>query len=118
MIFPPLPASTLGPDHGARVYEYINTSTPTSTPTARIFKSFEVKDYSAPLVLSFSSRGPNAITREILKPDLTAPGVSILVAWFMAATVTDLLKTKDNSIQYHIRDIDVLFPCFRHSGVH
>ncbi|KAL6657692.1 hypothetical protein ACP70R_005472 [Stipagrostis hirtigluma subsp. patula] len=35
----------------------------------------------APMVVSFSSRGPNHIVREILKPDLIAPGANILAAW-------------------------------------
>jgi hypothetical protein len=30
---------------------------------------------------SFSSRGPNLLAPEILKPDVTAPGVDILAAW-------------------------------------
>ncbi|CAO2146112.1 unnamed protein product [Urochloa humidicola] len=36
---------------------------------------------SAPRMASFSSRGPSFIAPEILKPDFTAPGVDILVAW-------------------------------------
>nr|CAD1831452.1 unnamed protein product [Ananas comosus var. bracteatus] len=34
----------------------------------------------APAVATFSSRGPNAATFEILKPDVVAPGVNILAA--------------------------------------
>ncbi|CAO2152364.1 unnamed protein product [Urochloa humidicola] len=36
---------------------------------------------SAPRMASFSSHGPSFIAPEILKPDVTAPGVEILVAW-------------------------------------
>ncbi|CAN6163344.1 unnamed protein product [Urochloa humidicola] len=36
---------------------------------------------SAPRMASFSGRGPNFIAPEILKPDVTAPGVDILAAW-------------------------------------
>ncbi|KAK3159268.1 hypothetical protein QOZ80_2AG0148000 [Eleusine coracana subsp. coracana] len=36
---------------------------------------------SFPRMASFSSRGPNLRAQEILKPDLTAPGVDILAAW-------------------------------------
>ncbi|CAN6253067.1 unnamed protein product [Urochloa humidicola] len=35
----------------------------------------------APRMASFSGRGPNFIVPEILKPDITAPGVDILAAW-------------------------------------
>ncbi|XP_047331624.1 cucumisin-like [Impatiens glandulifera] len=51
------------------------------TPTARIFKTKGGIDSSSPYIGSFSSRGPNLITPEILKPDLCAPGVHILAAW-------------------------------------
>ncbi|MCI11198.1 subtilisin-like protease-like, partial [Trifolium medium] len=34
---------------------------------------------------AFSSRGPNALNPEILKPDVTAPGLNILAAWSPAA---------------------------------
>lgn len=35
----------------------------------------------APLVAGFSSRGPNSVVPDIMKPDLVAPGVNILAAW-------------------------------------
>ncbi|KAF1891146.1 hypothetical protein Lal_00001287 [Lupinus albus] len=92
-----LPASYLDLQDGAYVYNYINS---TRTPTATIFKSEELKDTSAPIVVFFSSRGPNLVTPEILKsydisilqrigigqtfsvmPDITAPGVNILASW-------------------------------------
>lgn len=38
-----------------------------SNPTAIIEKSIESKDELAPVVASFSSRGPNPITADILK---------------------------------------------------
>ncbi|XP_044384930.1 subtilisin-like protease SBT1.7 [Triticum aestivum] len=40
----------------------------------------------APMVACFSSRGPNPIVPEILKPDVIAPGVNILAAWSGAAS--------------------------------
>ncbi|KAM0870615.1 hypothetical protein ACQ4PT_039868 [Festuca glaucescens] len=39
----------------------------------------------APVVAGFSSRGPNSVVPEIMKPDLVAPGVNILAAWSGAA---------------------------------
>lgn len=60
----PLPASYLGLVDGAEVYAYINT---TRSPTATIFRSDQLNETLAPYVVSFSSRGPNPITMDILK---------------------------------------------------
>ncbi|KAI4305424.1 hypothetical protein L6164_028792 [Bauhinia variegata] len=38
-------------------------------------------DINAPLIASFSSRGPNEKVPEIMKPDISAPGVNILAAY-------------------------------------
>ncbi|KAK8515078.1 hypothetical protein V6N12_001238 [Hibiscus sabdariffa] len=83
----PLPVSCLGTDNGTEILNYLNS---TRKPTATIFKSIQEKDEQAPYVISFSSRGPNPITNDILKPDLTAPGVDILAAWSQGTTVTGL----------------------------
>lgn len=48
------------------------TITPTTTVT-------EYKP--APVLAYFSSRGPSALTGNILKPDIAAPGVNILASW-------------------------------------
>ncbi|TYH00449.1 hypothetical protein ES288_A10G277600v1 [Gossypium darwinii] len=81
----PLPVSCLGSEDGTDVSTYLNT---TRKPKAKILKSIEETDEQAPYVISFSSRGPNAIAYDILKPDLTAPGVDILAAWSQGTTVT------------------------------
>ncbi|KAK2437093.1 Subtilase family protein [Trifolium repens] len=53
----------------------------TKYPVAEILKSDVVQDTTAPKVASFSSRGPNPIIPEIMKPDIGAPGVNILAAY-------------------------------------
>ncbi|TKY53554.1 Cucumisin protein [Spatholobus suberectus] len=73
-----LPVVHLSLKDGTLIQSYINS---TSNPTAVIFKSNEGNDSLAPYIASFSSRGPNSITPNILKPDLAAPGVDILAAW-------------------------------------
>ncbi|KHN33676.1 Subtilisin-like protease [Glycine soja] len=74
-----LPACALGANFGDEIKEYINFS---ANPTATIdFKGTVVGIRPAPVVASFSARGPNGLSLEILKPDLTAPGVNSLDRW-------------------------------------
>ncbi|CAN0837702.1 unnamed protein product [Linum grandiflorum] len=80
-----LPASRLNTTDGNDVLKYYNS---TSNPTAGINKTINYTVGSAPHVAYFSSRGPNPITSDILKPDLTAPGVNILAAWSKDGTLT------------------------------
>ncbi|XP_051129829.1 cucumisin-like [Andrographis paniculata] len=72
------PSTLISPEDGKLVKEYITSS---ENPTATIFFSDAWKDAMAPVVVSFSSRGPSAISPDILKPDITAPGVDILAGW-------------------------------------
>ncbi|KAH7549499.1 hypothetical protein ACOSP7_025688 [Xanthoceras sorbifolium] len=74
----PLPATLISTEDGLQILDYIKT---TENPIATILVGETWKDVMAPSVVSFSSRGPNPITPDILKPDLTAPGVDILAAW-------------------------------------
>ncbi|CAL1396747.1 unnamed protein product [Linum trigynum] len=61
----------------------------TKNPVAKILKSDTVRDPGAPLVASFSSRGPNSIISGILKPDVSAPGVDILAGFSPVASLSD-----------------------------
>ncbi|KAG6466457.1 CO(2)-response secreted protease-like [Zingiber officinale] len=72
------PFSQIGNDMGDQILRYINS---TRKPSAVILPTEEVKEFKpAPAVAYFSARGPGALTESILKPDVMAPGVSILAA--------------------------------------
>nr|GMD03434.1 subtilisin-like protease SBT5.3 [Ipomoea batatas]GMD07261.1 subtilisin-like protease SBT5.3 [Ipomoea batatas] len=43
----------------------------------------------APVIAAFSSRGPNTINPEILKPDISAPGVNVIAAFTEATGPSD-----------------------------
>ncbi|XP_057439870.1 cucumisin-like [Lotus japonicus] len=73
-----LPATFLSRGNIRNVLLYMEA---TRNPTATILKSDEVKNTLSPYVAAFSSRGPNLITPNILKPDIAAPGVTVLAAW-------------------------------------
>ncbi|MBA0780862.1 hypothetical protein Gotri_004914 [Gossypium trilobum] len=93
-----LPLSNLNLNDGRNVLNYVNL---TENPTATIFKTTVEDDQFAPFVVTFSSRGPNPATPDILKPDLTAPGVDILAAWSEAVPLTE---TEDDTrvVSYNI----------------
>lgn len=74
-----LPATLVGHQAALAIKEYIKS---TSSPTASLdFQGTKLNIKPAPVMTAFSSRGPNPITPEILKPDITAPGLNILAAW-------------------------------------
>ncbi|XP_052201714.1 subtilisin-like protease 4 [Diospyros lotus] len=74
-----LPASHVSYAAGLRITSYLNS---TRTPAATVlFKGTAIGDSLAPVVASFSSRGPNLASPGILKPDIIGPGVSIIAAW-------------------------------------
>ncbi|XP_057842560.2 subtilisin-like protease SBT1.7 [Cryptomeria japonica] len=75
-----LPSISVGFAVGKKIKAYINS---TSNPTAAIKPSgltVKGKAVTAPLVVSFSGRGPSREFPHILKPDVIAPGLDILAA--------------------------------------
>ncbi|KAK7294461.1 hypothetical protein RJT34_17350 [Clitoria ternatea] len=84
-----LATAMVGRNAGDKIKEYIRLG---QYPTATIvFKGTVIgTSPSAPQVASFSSRGPNHLTSEILKPDVIAPGVNILAGWTGRIAPTDL----------------------------
>ncbi|CAI9772966.1 unnamed protein product [Fraxinus pennsylvanica] len=87
----PLPASCLAFVDGTEVFK-----------AYQLNKSVEGVEKLAPFVVSFSSRGPNPITRDILKPDLSAPGMDIVAAWSELTTVTEW-KGDTRVVPYNIK---------------
>ncbi|RRT66095.1 hypothetical protein B296_00012329 [Ensete ventricosum] len=83
-----LPATGVREKAGNAIRSYI-FSDPSPTVTI-VFGGTKVGVRPSPVVAAFSSRGPNTITRAILKPDLIAPGVNILAGWTGAVGPTGL----------------------------
>ncbi|KAF5463698.1 hypothetical protein F2P56_013843 [Juglans regia] len=74
-----LPATSVGERSGNAIKNYL-FSDPKPTVTI-LFEGTKIGVQPSPVIAAFSSRGPNSITPEILKPDIIAPGVNILAGW-------------------------------------
>ncbi|TKY56806.1 Cucumisin protein [Spatholobus suberectus] len=73
----------------------------TRNATATIFKSEEINDGLIPFIASFSSRGPNPITPNTLKPDIAAPGVEVIAAWSPIDPISSV-KGDKRTVQYNV----------------
>ncbi|KAE9594786.1 putative tripeptidyl-peptidase II [Lupinus albus] len=83
-----LPAVELTYEDGLALVAYINS---TRNPMAYLHSpETDLNTKPSPYMASFSSRGPNTITPEILKPDITAPGVNIIAAYTEGNSPTGL----------------------------
>lgn len=80
------------------VQSFVNS---TKYPEAEILKSETIQDTTAPEVAIFSSRGPNPKVAEIMKPDISAPGVDILAAYSPEASPSDELGD-NRKVKYNI----------------
>ncbi|CAI8587079.1 unnamed protein product [Vicia faba] len=79
-----LPTSYVNYTDSQYVFSYIRSE---KNPVAYITKAVtETPIIPAPVIASFSSRGPSTILPSILKPDITAPGVNIIAAYTEATT--------------------------------
>ncbi|XP_057481883.1 LOW QUALITY PROTEIN: subtilisin-like protease SBT1.3 [Actinidia eriantha] len=74
-----LPAVAVGETAGKAIKHYALTN-PKATATLA-FLGTRLGIRPSPVVAAFSSRGPNFLSLEIMKPDFVAPGVNILAAW-------------------------------------
>ncbi|KAI5066120.1 hypothetical protein GOP47_0018744 [Adiantum capillus-veneris] len=89
-----LPSVSVDADDGVAIQKYVGVGR-NRRPTAAIsINGTQFGKPRAPAVASFSSRGPNSLVPSILKPDLTAPGVSILAAWGGAPPTPDPLDKR------------------------
>jgi subtilisin family serine protease len=70
-----VPSVHLDNTPGLQVKRYIDRS---RRPTARLVADQTSTWRSAPSMAVFSSRGPDTVAEDIIKPDVTAPGVQIL----------------------------------------
>lgn len=94
-----LPAAAVGRRFGNSIRHYVTAS---PRPRATIeFKGTVLGVKPSPVVAAFSSRGPNPITPEILKPDVIAPGVNILAAWTGSAGPSEL-KSDTRVVDFNI----------------
>ncbi|CAM6088324.1 unnamed protein product [Calypogeia fissa] len=94
-----LPGTSVGATAGVFIVDYILH---TSDPKALIvFGGTVLGVKPAPVIASFSSRGPNPETPQILKPDITGPGVNILAAWTGAEGPTGL-EGDDRRVDFNI----------------
>ncbi|GLT98794.1 hypothetical protein SLE2022_162740 [Rubroshorea leprosula] len=83
-----IPAVAVGRKVGDMIRKYAQSG---PNPTAVLaFGGTVLNVRPSPVVAAFSSRGPNMVTPQILKPDVVGPGVNILAAWSEAVGPTGL----------------------------
>lgn len=95
-----LPASAVGYDEGVAIKAYLSSTGSNATATIA-FNGTDLGVKPAPALASFSSRGPNPLPPQILKPDLTAPGVNILAGYTGAIGPTGL-SIDDRIVEFTI----------------
>ena len=83
-----VPTVHLNAADGAIVKAYAATASSTAA-----ISTFYAVSKPAPIMAGFSSRGPNAGDSNMLKPDLTAPGVDVI-----AAVTTDLTAAQRDAV--------------------
>ncbi|XP_047311845.1 subtilisin-like protease SBT5.6 [Impatiens glandulifera] len=85
-----LPGIVISLADAIKVVSYARTN---KNPTVTLFpgKTRLGGSEPAPQMAWFSSRGPNNLNPNILKPDITAPGLNILAAWSEGTSPTPLV---------------------------
>ncbi|KAK9071192.1 hypothetical protein SSX86_009760 [Deinandra increscens subsp. villosa] len=94
-----LPAVAVGRKTGDEIREYLKTE---RNPKAMLkFGGTVLGVKPSPVVAAFSSRGPNMVTPQILKPDVIGPGVNILAGWSEGVGPTGL-ESDTRKTQFNI----------------
>ncbi|XP_031120640.1 CO(2)-response secreted protease-like [Ipomoea triloba] len=106
--FDTFPGSIIIENEGNQVYNYINS---TRNPVATILPTVTITgNKPAPVVISFSARGPSLASTNILKPDICAPGVDILAAWPTEANLNRPIPGKNPPGYYIISGTSMSCP--------
>lgn len=85
-----LPSTRVSYADGLKLKAYIQ-STGANARATLVFKGTAIESPPAPVVASFSGRGPSGNSPSILKPDIIGPGVDVLAAWpFPVGGVSDV----------------------------
>uniref|UniRef100_A0A5B7AIU9 Putative subtilisin-like protease SBT5.4 n=1 Tax=Davidia involucrata TaxID=16924 RepID=A0A5B7AIU9_DAVIN len=83
-----LPGTAIFSNDSATILNYITSN---KNPVAAIIPARTVlKSKPAPFMAAFSATGPNGLEPNIIKPDITAPGLNILAAWSEGSSPTKL----------------------------
>ncbi|XP_068666930.1 subtilisin-like protease SBT5.6 [Aristolochia californica] len=94
-----LPGTSVIWDDAEAILKYINS---TRKPMAKVIPAKTVLDVKpAPFMAAFSSTGPNPLEPNVLKPDITAPGLNILAAWSEVSPPTKLVADS-RRVKYNI----------------
>jgi subtilisin family serine protease len=96
-----LPGLTLSYTAGEKLRAYM-ASEPNPVASFSFGCETVISKNRAPVVAGFSSRGPNPIVPELLKPDVVAPGVNILAAWSGDASVSGERVADGRTAAYNI----------------
>ncbi|KAK8949390.1 Subtilisin-like protease [Platanthera zijinensis] len=83
-----LPASAVSFLQATVILTYIKSVVKPTAVMGRAETVIGIND--APAMAAFSSRGPNSLEPNLLKPDVTAPGLNIVAAWSEASSPTKL----------------------------
>jgi len=74
-----LPAVAVGATSGDAIRRYVESDANAEVSLSFAGTALDVRP--APVVAAFSSRGPNRVVPQLLKPDVIGPGVNILAGW-------------------------------------